>query len=68
MPRIANIQTEETAASSPVRRSTRVASAVTPSSVKTRRTSLLVQENEDVKTVPKTHRGRCFYNYDSLIL
>lgn len=68
MPRIADIHTEETAAASHVRRSTRVASASIPSSVKTRRASLLVQENEDVKTSPKTRRGRCFCNYKNLIL
>lgn len=64
MPRKAEIQAEEISVNSPVRRSTRTAaaSAGTPSSVKTRRGSLLAQENEDEnvesKPTPRTRRGK----------
>lgn len=61
MPRKAESQTEETT----LRRSTRAAAvngnAGTPSSVRTRRGSLLAQENDEdnveTKATPKTRRG-----------
>lgn len=71
MPRKTEIQAEETAAASPLRRSSRTApgGAGTPSSVKTRRTSLLSQDSEkkdneeeriESKPATRTRRGKYF--------
>lgn len=63
MPRKNEIQSEEPAVSSPLRRSSRAAAGNggTPSSVKSRRASLLAQEeNVESKPAPRTRRGNDF--------
>lgn len=65
MPRKNEIQSEEQTVSSPLRRSSRAAAASSgPAAVKTRRSSLLAQENaeENIESKPatRTRRGNLF--------